>query len=441
MATSDSPAWIATARFGLGARGSELEQARRSPRRWVLDQLGTTAAPPALIGLPSTRDTASAFFAARQQGEEAKRAARRAQRQLYRRECAARLRAGATTTTPVIERLVQFWSNHFTVSVARNQVTGIAGSFEREAIRPHVLGRFEDLLLAVARHPAMLLYLDNARSTGPDSMAGQRRDLGLNENLAREILELHTLGVDGGYTQSDVQGLAALLTGWSVAGPRDDEPGTFRFARRRHQPGPKTLLDATYGEGEAEGERALRHLARHPSTARFLARKLATHYVADAPRARLVDRLARVFLDTGGDLQAVTVALIEDEASWEHPGAKIRSPNDFVVACARALPAMSSDDALLLLGLRSLNQMPWSAPSPAGWSDRAEDLVGPEAVLRRVEWAERLGRRYGDDIGAAELSRAVLPAVPRGMLATLKGAGDPREALALLLASPAFLRR
>lgn len=437
----DHAAWLATARFGLGPRADELAAARANPQRWVLDQLTAAPMPAALAELPTTQDTARAFFAARQMGKEAKQAMRREQRDLYRQECVARTRAAATSERPVFERLVRFWSNHFTVSVERNEVVGIAGSFEREAIRPHVLGRFEDLLLAVVRHPAMLLYLDNARSTGPDSRAGQRRDLGLNENLAREILELHTLGVNGGYSQADVQALAAILTGWSVAGPREeDAAGTFAFAWRRHQPGSKTLLGVTYRAGQAEGERALRDLARHPSTARFVATRLATHYVVDEPPAALVERLATVFLDTRGDLRAVTAALVADAAVWSSAGAKVRTPDDLVVACARALPPLADDATALLLGLRHLGQMPWSAPSPAGFSDVAEDLVGPESVVRRVEWAERLGRRYGGDVNASALATRLLPKDP-GTRRAIAATPDPREALALLLASPAFLRR
>ncbi len=439
MNRPDHAAWIATARFGLGARGDAFGRARRDPRGWVQDQLVPVAVPAALAALPDTQTTVAEFFASRRQGDDAKRAARRGHRSLYRAEAAARARQAATTAHPVHERLVRFWSNHFTVSVDRNQVTGIVGSFEREAIRPHVLGRFEELLLSVVRHPAMLLYLDNARSIGPDSRAGQRRERGLNENLAREILELHTLGVDGGYRQDDVQALAGILTGWSVG--RDAEAGAFSFAWRRHQPGPKTLLGVRYGEGLDEGERALRALARHPSTARFVARALGTHFAADVPPAALVDRLARVYLDSEGDLRAVMTALVADPAVWADPGAKIRGPADLVIACARAVPRLAEDDGALLGGLRHLGRMPWSAPSPAGWSDRAEDLVGPESVVRRIEWAERLGHRFGADTDALTVAERTLPTLQRGTRSLLASAASPAEALALVFASPAFLRR
>ena len=194
----------------------------------------------------------------------------------------------------VTTRLVMFWSNHFCVSANKGPVRGMAGAYEREAIRPHVLGRFVDMLLAVERHPAMLVYLDNHVSIGPNSRAGLNRGLGLNENLAREILELHTLGVGGGYTQEDVTNLARILTGWTVANLANPvgEPGRFFFAPARHEPGAWTVLGKRYGEaGMAAGEAVLRDLARHPATARHIARKLARHFVSAEPPAALVARL------------------------------------------------------------------------------------------------------------------------------------------------------
>ena len=217
-------------------------------------------------------------------------------RDLYLKEAAARTLAQIDTAQPLRERLVVFWSNHFTVSIVRPLVLGLAGAFEREAIRPNVTGRFHDLLLAVVRHPAMLLYLDNAGSIGPNSRLGQRQGKGLNENLARELLELHTLGVDGGYTQADVTSFARILTGWSVTGIKDRNPGTFRFRPFVHEPGEKIFMGQRFGPaGEEEGLQALEILSRHPSTARHVARQLAIHFIADDPPAPLVERLAVVY--------------------------------------------------------------------------------------------------------------------------------------------------
>ncbi len=265
-----------------------------------------------------------------------------------------------TSDRPFVERLVAFWSNHLCVSTgAKVLVAPLAGSYEREAIRPHVLGRFEDMVLASARHPAMLVYLDNFQSIGPNSRGGQfsgrggrGQKRGLNENYARELLELHTLGVDGGYTQQDVQELAKILTGWTVAGlvrgapqvtaqrgrrpngrtgatpatadPDRNGPIGFTFQALLHEPGAKTVLGVKYGDdGEEEGERVIRALCRHPSTARFVATKLVTHFVGDQPPAAAVDRIARVFRDSDGDLRAVSLALVDLDDAWSEGATEV----------------------------------------------------------------------------------------------------------------------
>src|SRR5262252_798402 len=251
---------------------------------------------------------------------------------LFRAEAMARFQRAVQAPVGFVERLVHFWSNHFCVSAAKGGfVRACAGSFEREAIRPHVLGRFTDMLKAVESHPAMLFYLDNAQSFGPQSPAGQRRQRGLNENLAREILELHTLGVNGGYTQADVTALARIITGWTFAGRegRIGEPGTFVFFALAHEPGDHELLGKTYPAGGMEqGESVLADLARHPATARHVATKLARHFVADEPPATLVDRLAKVFRDSDGDLKALAAALIDADEAWSVALAKMRTPEE-----------------------------------------------------------------------------------------------------------------
>ena len=244
-------------------------------------------------------------------------------REVFQDKSAARVSHAASTDAPFVERLVQFWSNHFCISASKGPgVRIMAGGFEREAIRPHVLGRFGDMLKAVEQHPAMLIYLDNAQSIGPNSQAGRNRGRGLNENLAREILELHTLGVDGGYTQADVTSLARIITGWTIVDQRfaaaqpKGRPaqnltvGTFMFAQPRHEPGQQTVLGKVYADnGLATGEEALADLARHPATARHIARKLAQHFVSETPPPALVARLEKTFRDTDGNLGAVAKAL------------------------------------------------------------------------------------------------------------------------------------
>ena len=251
----------------------------------------------------------------------------------YQAAVGARTTSALQTATPFVERLVHFWSNHFAVSVDKLLIVGLAGSFEADAIRPHVLGRFEDPLLAVVRHPAMLLYLDQAQSTGPGSMMGSR-GRGLNENLAREILELHTLGVRSGYTQEDVKEFARALTGWTLPGDGGTSGGTtggatFRFVPALHEPGTRTVLGKTYSDaGEAQARSVIHDLVAAPATALHVARKLARHFVADDPPQALVQRLAETFARTGGDLASVYRELIASPDAWQLAAAKFKSPWD-----------------------------------------------------------------------------------------------------------------
>src|SRR3954470_21644918 len=253
----------------------------------------------------------------------------------YRAEALARLQRAVIADCGLVERLVVFWSNHFCISASKGGIARMwAGAFEREAIRPYVLGRFGDMLKAVEQHPAMLFFLDNQQSLGPESRAGQNRKRGLNENLAREIMELHTLGVGGGYSQDDVASLARIITGWTFAGRRGQlgTPGAFVFNANAHQPGAQRLLGKTYeNTGLAQGEAALADLARHPSTAKFIAAKFARHLVADDPPPALVARLRDVFNKSDGDFKALTMALVDSDEAWQMPMTKLRSPYEFLV--------------------------------------------------------------------------------------------------------------
>jgi uncharacterized protein (DUF1800 family) len=366
--------------------------------------------------------------------------------QRYLTEAKARILAQVQSRQPLRERLVAFWSNHFTVSVARGTVTGLVGAFEREAIRPHVTGRFHDLLLAVVRHPAMLVYLDNANSSGPHSLLGRRLGVGLNENLARELLELHTLGVDGGYTQADVTQFARILTGWSYAGLRQKGAGEFAFVPARHEPGAKIFLGYRFAEGgEKEGLDAIALLARHPSTARHIARQFASHFIADDPPPAVVDRFAEVFHQTDGDLTALTQAAIDAPEAWDQPLAKVKSPNEFVVASLRATaaPLSSPGEIGAALGaLKGLGQMPFAALSPAGWPDRADGWIGPDAVMDRADFAAALARRLrGRLVPARLLETSVGPVTSRALARALAHAASVEDANALILASAEFQRR
>jgi uncharacterized protein (DUF1800 family) len=381
-------------------------------------------------------------------------------RQTYLREMAARFLVGFETQTPLHERLVRFWSNHFVVSTQKPQCALFVGAFEREAIRPHVTGRFADMVLAAERHPAMQLYLDNAQSIGPDSLFGQRARKGRNENLGREILELHTLGVAGGYTQDDVIALANILTGWSLdrrpapagrminaAMGGADENG-FRFFPPRHEPGEKILLGRRYEEGYRGGVRALTDLAHHPATARHIAAKLATHFIADDPPEESVKRIETAFRDSSGELIKVYEAIIDDPAAWRPRQAKFRPPVEYVTAAMRIagggrLAALDEKTVgPLMQSARAMGEMPFDAPSPQGWPDVAESWTGSDAVLQRVEWANAAALKLGVQSDPARLADSALgPLLNADTRNQIARAASPAQGLALLFASPEFQRR
>jgi uncharacterized protein (DUF1800 family) len=290
----------------------------------------------------------------------------------------------------------------------------------------------------------MLVYLDNYLSIGPGSRVGRNRDKGLNENLAREILELHTLGVEGGYTQGDVIGLAKIISGWSVAGIKEVFTGRYRYRAFAHEPGDKILLGTTYREdGEAEGTAALAALARHPSTARHIASKLARHFIADDPAPATVERLAGVFRATDGNLKQMALALIDSPEVWAAPLSKLKTPNDLVISTFRSFgPRRMDDDQPINASLSELGQFPFNAPSPAGWPDRSGDWLAPEALMRRIEWARGVGARTPPGSDPREWADAVLgPILTNPTRRLIAQAESPMEALSLALASPEFQRK
>ena len=374
----------------------------------------------------------------------------------------SRLGTAATTSKPFAERLVWFWSNHFTVSNAKAATRAMPGAFEREAIRPHIAGRFEDMLRAAVTHPAMLRYLDNEQSAGPNSRLVQRlnaqatqrgteqrpRLSGLNENLAREVLELHTLGAiaarEGVYTQADVTEFARLLTGWRMP-PQQQTTAQAgrRFDPAWHEPGAKHVVGRSYAEGPAALDTVLRDLALHPATARFIATKLARHFVADEPPVALIARLSARYRDSGGDLAAVYRELIAAPESWSAAPTKFKTPEEFVVSSARLLEIgeaafMRAPDA----GIAALGQRVHGAPSPAGWPDRSDEWLGPDAVWKRIEWSTRLANQFGLRIDARELaSNSLGPLLGGDTRTQIARAADGPQALVLLLLAPEFQRR
>ncbi|WP_288455822.1 DUF1800 domain-containing protein [uncultured Sphingomonas sp.] len=473
-----TPQTIALHRFGLGA--TPEDRAPDDPRGWVTAQFARFDPRPAPIAATRTALQAAADLVAFQQQRREVRAAapaatsagatpmapppkpgddpelkaqRRALRQdHYAATADARLAAALASDTPFVERMVFFWANHFAVSADKQTVTPLAGAFEFEAIRPHVLGRFGDMLSAVARHPAMLLYLDQAISVGPDSLRAQRaamqgRRRGLNENLAREILELHTLGVGSGYTQGDVTEFARALTGWTVAGlggggNADLPPGTFLFVPGLHEPGARTLLGRRYADdGLAQGQAILNDLAAHRATARHVATKLTRHLAGDQPPAAMVDRVAAAFLSSGGDLPTVYRALVASPEAWAPGPVKFLTPWEWTVAAGRATGQRRVPPGSTLGLLDQLGQPMWRPGQPNGFDDLAATWAGPDAVMRRVEAAQRIAartppvdaRRLADQLHPGALSAATAQAIAR--------ADSPAQALALLLVAPETLRR
>src|SRR6516165_7544716 len=360
-------------------------------------------------------------------------------RQLFRNEARARFDAAINAEIGLVERLVWFWSNHFCVNA---DATVMAGGYEREAIRPHVLGRFSDMLLAAEGHPAMLFYLNNEQSIGPGSVAGVNRDRGLNENLAREILELHTLGVRTVYAQADVTNFAKVLTGWTIlpTATNPDHGGEFVFLGRAHEPGPQTVIRNVYREGGIEQGRAvLTDLARHPATAKHVAARLARHFIADDPPAMLVDRMTQRFLDTDGDLKEVVAALVAAPDSWVPEQEKIKRPNEWIVAGLRATGEAGDIPRILQAG-NLLGEPLWRPPAAKGFS--ADNAAWLDGLGQRLEIANAFAHREG--LGhdpEAVMDTAIGPLASAETRRAVTGAESRPQALTMLLMTPEFLRR
>lgn len=364
----------------------------------------------------------------------------------YRDEVKARVALALAAETGLGERLTLFWSNHFCIGATKSNICRImAGAYEREAIRPHVFGRFEDMLVAAESHPAMLDFLDNRQSVGPNSTVGRRQRRGLNENLAREIMELHTLGVSGGYSQADVTNLARIITGWTVVGREGvlGFPGSFAFNAGLHEPGVTPLLGRSYDQpGRAQGVAALTDLARHPATAHFIATKLVRHFVADDPPPKLVDLLVATFRQSGGDLPSLYRALIGSNEAWAAPATKMRSPQEFLLASYRALDRQP-DFGQITGPLTAMGQPFWQPSGPNGYADDNAAWASAEGVKTRIDVAAGWGRQAANAVSdPRSLSEDILgPILSAETRQAVARAESRPQALALLLMSPEFQRR
>jgi uncharacterized protein (DUF1800 family) len=464
---------LALHRFGFGPRSGSIEAIAADPRAALLAELDLpNAGQIANPDLPTSgaanravfeynaernamqqrqrRETAQAAMeaSAKESATEAKPEAPAAApkpeevplpRQLFLKEARARLDAALNAEIGFVERLVWFWSNHFCVNQDK---TVMAGAYEREAIRPHVLDRFSDMLLAAEGHPAMLLYLDNAQSIGPNSVAGINREKGLNENLAREILELHTLGVRTVYTQTDVTNFAKVLTGWTIL-PTASDPdhgGEFVYLRRAHEPGPHTVVDHTYPDtGTAQARAVLADLARHPATAKHVATKMALHFVADDPPPALVERLTQHFLDTDGDLKEMAKALIAAPEAWSPVQAKIKRPGEWLVAALRAT-GLSGDISRITGGMALLGQPLWRPPAPKGFSD--DNAAWLDGLAQRLDIANTFAQRVGESQDAELVADMALgPLASAETRRAIAGAESKPQALTFGFMAPEFQRR
>jgi len=493
ISVGDAAAVTAFNRFGLGARPGGLTEAAGDPRGFLLAELRTPdvalildRAPPSgtqaiqayylqeergreqrerlaaaalapgaapASGAPQATPAGPAM-AAPAQPEPAKSKPAQpeppkpepAQQEQFAAEARARLDKQLGTRAGFVERLVAFWSNHFAVSAAKSgELRALAGAFEREAIRPHVLGRFSDLLAAAERHPAMILYLDNQNSIGPSAAPGKFAGKGLNENLARESLELHTLGAGAGYTQADVTEFARALTGWSVSGPNSEigAPGGFVFKPNWREPGARTILGKTYAEaGVDQGRAVLADLARHPATARRIAAKLARHFVADDPPPDLAAALESVFRDSDGDLAAVAAALVSDDRAWAPPRRKLRNPLEFFVAAARAGGFSPHEPGIYQQALALMGMPLWQPSGPNGFADTSDAWASPEGMKTRLEVAWAMGQRMRANADPLDALRTALgsTASPDATQA-IERAESREQALALLFMAPEFQRR
>jgi uncharacterized protein (DUF1800 family) len=459
---------IAVTRFGLGARPGEIDAARADPKGYLKAQVRPSGADQPVGAFQSS---AHHFVAVREYqigrreaikaGADPVKDAQQMIRATAIPEFLGRAQLAAQTGASFRERWTLFWCNHFTVASKNLETAVLVGPFEREAIRPHVFGRFEDLLTASTMHPGMLLYLDQAQSIGPHSpvmsMAGpgvsRFRQSGLNENLAREILELHTLGVGSGYTQADVTEFARALTGWSIQGPNGAEygrfasagaPGEFTFREVFHEPGARHLFGKSYNQdGIAQAGAVLHDVAGSPATAHHLAVKIARHFVADDPPPALVARLERTYLQSDGRLDQVANALIEAPEAWAPQETKFKTPYEFLISSYRALGGAPDDFSKFGPVLTSLGQQPFNAPSPKGWAEEAEAWAAPDAIVRRMGWSEAFAQATAPlaaqpmAIAASSLGARLTPQAAQA----IAHAESRPEAISILLMSPEFQRR
>lgn len=478
---------IALTRFGMGARPGEIDAIAGDPKGWLRAQVRPERVPRPSGTFPSAQDRLTALGEYRRQVQEIMRPARApapgaiaaapaiapatamaaddngipaSVRQSARalltqtgQEYLASFQLAAVTPNGFAERWARFWWNHFAIGISKIIVAPLAGGFERDAIRAHAFGRFDDMLIAVESHPAMLLYLDQAQSVGPNSPVGQRRrQAGLNENLAREILELHTVGAEAGYSQADVTEFARALTGWSIRQPNlpprlytgaIDGPHGFTYVPAIHEPGTRRIMGRSYQQRGGDQTLAiLSELAAHPTTGRRVARQLAVHFHSDTPPASLIERLEAAWTRDGRRLDSLALALIDAPEMWDAEARKFKRPEEFLISGYRALGLAPRRIEHVRPALVALGQPPWAPPSPEGWPDEAVAWAAPDAVIKRLTWAQRFSEAAVRDQSPMDLAESALgPRLTDRTRSAVRRAEDRAEAVAILLMSPEFQRR
>ncbi len=439
---------IAVNRFGYGARGDELNQAKQDPKQWIKSKLLSITFN---TSYPHSNDVFLEHSKYQKQKKQLKnqkksqsinKMTKNYARTVLRELSTDTLKQAIDSSHSISWRLLDFFSNHFSVSANGRLMVGLSATLEREAIAPNLLGNFEDLLLAVEQHPTMLIYLNNERSFGPNSRMARKRNKGLNENLAREILELHTLGVDGDYSQTDVIELAKGITGWSVKNPRKERSAGFIFRGYGHEPGARELLGKKYAQkGIEQGKSMLRDLAMHPATAKYVCGKLAHHFVSANPPASLLSKMEATWLKTQGNIKQVMFSMFDADEAWLDTAQKFKTPREFVISTFRALALKKINNKSLLYSLTTLGQQPFNAGSPAGYSDDVNDWLGASALMARIDWSTMMSG-YVKRKNTEKLMKLTFGEnVSQHTYQSVMRAESRQQAMSLFLMSPEFQRR
>ena len=447
---------IAVTRFGLGARPGDIAQASLNPKTWLKSQLIEDN----VYQFPNDKLLSSQDYIIEKEAfvrawkKESTDAKRLAVSKFYNKrfqaseqsEHKARFIFGTKTTSSFHERLVRFWSNHFSISGQTRDVL-TAAAHEREAIRPHILGNIYDLTIGAILHPSMLIYLDSIDSTGPNSpkgVVGRLRNKGSNENLAREASELHTITPLAKYTQSDVTEFSKALTGWTINKNEEQNTSKVRaiFNKHWHEPGSRTIMGKTYFPlGKEQAKVIIRNLCHHPATAQNIATKLARHFCHDIPPETLVKRLKQSLLDTRGDLKSLYTVLIDSPELWNTKAHKLKTPDELLISAGRMIGAENVFPTWQADIYEGFGQTPFKAPTPEGWPDNSDAWLGPDAMLKRIEWANKLAFRQANKDAQMFLKHALGPIVSANTAQAIEGAETRQQAFAMALMCPEFQRR